>query len=98
METIEHKITLETPVTRGKDAITEIILHKPKSGALRGVKLFDLLQSDVDAMMTVLPRVTLPSLTKTELMELDPADFLALAGEVISFLLPTSALSDSPQR
>jgi len=47
-------------------------------------------------MMAVLPRVTNPALTVQEINEMDPADLLSLSVEVITFLLPKSALSAFP--
>ncbi len=51
---------------------------------------------DVNAMMVVLPRVTTPALTAQEISEMDPADLLSLSVEVVTFLLPKSALSAFP--
>jgi hypothetical protein len=39
----------------------------------------------VRALERLLPRVTQPSLLPEEVAALDPADFLALAGTVVSF-------------
>ncbi len=90
MEKKENIVTLETPVMRGETAIATIEVIKPSSGALRGTRLADLAGSDVDALMIVLPRITLPPLTKAECMNLDPADLIELAGKVIGFLSPKS--------
>ncbi|EDW4569495.1 phage tail assembly protein, partial [Salmonella enterica subsp. enterica serovar Emek] len=35
----ETTVVLDTPVKRGDTAITEIVLRKPQSGALRGLRL-----------------------------------------------------------
>lgn len=86
-------ITLETPIQRGEMQISSISLRKPKAGELRGVNLTDLLQMDVVAVSKVLPRISDPMLTEPDIATLDPADFLALASEVASFLLPKSALA-----
>ncbi|WP_380184837.1 phage tail assembly protein [Kalamiella sp. sgz302252] len=90
MENKENIVTLETPVMRGEQAINTIEVIKPNSGALRGTRLADLAGSDVDALITVLPRITLPTLTKAECLNLDPADLITLAGKVIGFLSPKS--------
>ena len=89
-------ITLDTPIKRGETTITEITLNKPASGALRGVALVPLLQMDVNALALVLPRISTPTLTAQEILALDPADLLQLSTEVTNFLLPKSALADSP--
>ncbi|MFC0140597.1 phage tail assembly protein [Erwinia mallotivora] len=90
MENKENVVTLQTPVMRGEQAIITVEIIKPNAGALRGTRLADLAGSDVDALIVVLPRITLPTLTKAECMSLDPADLIALAGQVIGFLSPKS--------
>jgi len=92
----EKAIVLDTPIARGKDEITSVIVRKPQSGALRGTRLQALMDMDVNAMMTVLPRVTTPSLTAQEINEMDPADLVGLSVEVVTFLLKKSVLSDLP--
>ena len=84
-------IVLETPLKRGEQEITEIQVRKPQSGELRGVSLVDLLQMEVTALQTVLPRITTPTLTPFDVGQLDPADLLQLAGAVSHFLLPKAA-------
>ncbi|KTR46280.1 mu-like prophage FluMu gp41 family protein [Pantoea ananatis] len=93
----EKTVILDTPIKRGKTEIKEIVLRKPQSGALRGVRLQALMEMDVNAVMAVLPRVSAPALTAQEVNEMDPADLLALSVEVVTFLLPKSALSAFPQ-
>ncbi|MGP2415798.1 phage tail assembly protein [Pantoea ananatis] len=93
----EKTVTLDTPFKRGKTEIKEVVLRKPQSGALRGVRLQALMEMDVNAVMAVLPRVSAPALTAQEVNEMDPADLLALSVEVVTFLLPKSALSAFPQ-
>ncbi|MGX9249803.1 phage tail assembly protein [Pantoea ananatis] len=93
----EKTVTLDTPIKRGKTEITEVLLRKPQSGALRGVRLQALMEMDVNAVMTVLPRVSTPALTAQEINEMDPADLVSLSVEVVSFLLTRSALSTIPQ-
>ncbi|SFX90634.1 phage tail assembly protein [Pantoea ananatis] len=93
----EKTIILDTPIQRGKTEIKEIVLRKPQSGALRGVRLQALMEMDVNAVMAVLPRVSTPALTVQEINEMDPADLVSLSVEVVSFLLTRSALSTIPQ-
>ncbi|TXE26939.1 phage tail assembly protein [Serratia ureilytica] len=90
-------VTLDTPIKRGDMTIDTITLRKPDSGELRGVKLQALMETDVDSLIRVLPRITMPSLTQSEIQKLDPADLYSLAAEVTLFLLPKSVLSDIPQ-
>jgi hypothetical protein len=46
--------------------------------------------SDVDALIKVLPRMTMPSLTEQEVAALELPDLLSFAGEVVGFLSPNS--------
>lgn len=92
----EKAVELDTPILRGKTEITSVTVRKPQSGALRGTRLQALMDMDVNAMMVVLPRVTSPALAAQEINEMDPADLLSLSIEVVSFLLPKSALSAFP--
>ncbi|MBS6035782.1 MAG: phage tail assembly protein [Pantoea sp.] len=91
MEKKENVVELETPLQRGETEIKSVELIKPTAGSLRGVRLADLCASDVDSVLTVLPRITLPALTKADCNALDPVDLIALSGKVIGFL---SAKSD----
>lgn len=95
-KTTEKAITLETSIKRGDTDITSVTVRKPQAGALRGIRLQALMDMDVNALMAVLPRVTNPTLTVQEINEMDPADLLSLSVEVITFLLPKSALSAFP--
>ena len=48
-------------------------------------------QSEVDALIKVLPRMTYPALTTQELTAMNLPDMLSLAAKVIGFLSPASA-------
>ncbi|AZN35525.1 phage tail assembly protein [Iodobacter ciconiae] len=96
-EKTPNTIELDTPLIRGEQTISSITLRKPKSGALRGVKLGDLLQMDVEALTKVLPRISEPMLTEQDVSNLDPADLLQLAGVTAGFLLPKASIPDYPQ-
>ncbi|CAM3653246.1 MULTISPECIES: phage tail assembly protein [Yersinia] len=89
-----NTITLDVPIVRGNTIITEITVTKPNAGALRGAKLQALLDTDVDSLIKVLPRVTTPNLTTQEVSNLDPADMYQLANAVALFFLPNSVKSD----
>ncbi|WP_029687042.1 phage tail assembly protein [Tatumella saanichensis] len=92
----EKTIQLDTPVIRGKTEIKEVLLRKPQSGALRGTRLQAIMDMDVGAMMTIIPRISTPALTAQEMAELDPADLTSLSVEVVTFLLPRSVLAGLP--
>lgn len=82
-ETVE----LDEPIQRGKATITELQIRKPKAGELRGVSLMELAQMDVLALRKVLPRITAPTLTDTEIGNMDPADILQCGVAVAGFLV-----------
>ncbi len=87
-------ITLDVPIVRGTTQITEVTVNKPNSGALRGTRLQALIETDVDSLIRVLPRITTPNLTAAEVANLDPADLYQLSQAVAIFFLPNSVRSD----
>jgi len=87
-QTVE--VTLETPISRESGGVSSISLRKPKAGELRGLNLQDIMQSDVNAMVALLPRISHPFLTPQEVEQLDPADFAELAGAVVGFFYTPS--------
>ncbi|WP_443749696.1 phage tail assembly protein [Asticcacaulis solisilvae] len=80
-------IPLVEPIKRGETTISSIRLRKPGAGELRGCSTANLLNGQVDDVLKVLPRITVPSLTQPEVEALDPADLAELSGHVMSFLL-----------
>ena len=89
-----NTVTLDTPIKRGNSEITEVTLRKPNSGELRGVSLAELLQMKVDALQTVLPRITNPILHKQDMATLDPADLVNMGTVVVGFLLTKETKRD----
>ncbi|EIJ7379110.1 phage tail assembly protein [Citrobacter freundii] len=87
----ENVVTLEKPLKRGDQEVTEITLIKPNAGTLRGVSLAAVANSEVDALIKVLPRMTAPMLTEQEVAAMELPDLVALAGQVVGFLSPSSA-------
>lgn len=83
-------LNLSTPITRGEKQISEITLHKPSVGAVRGLSMQGLLNMNVDALITVLPRITDPKLTEAEVNNLDLPDLLQAGIVVASFFIPTT--------
>jgi len=88
-------LKLTTPITRGEKQITEITLHKPNVGAMRGVSMRGLLDMNVDALIAVLPRITDPKLTELEVNNLDLPDLLQAGIAVASFFIPMTDI-ESP--
>lgn len=84
-----NTVTLQTPIERkGADPITAVAITAAmaETGALRGLKLHDVMTTDVDSLIKLLPRVTAPSLTELELMRMHPKDFTQLVVKVTDFL------------
>ncbi|UUL05591.1 phage tail assembly protein [Escherichia albertii] len=87
----ENVITLDNPVKRGEQVIEQVTLMKPNAGTLRGVSLAAVANSEVDALIKVLPRMrSAPMLTEQEVAALELPDLVALAGKVVGFLSPNS--------
>ena len=89
-------ITLETPLKRGDQTITAVNLRKPAAGELRGVALADLLRLDVAALITVLPRITSPTLTPQDVSGLDLVDLTALGTGVLGFFMSKADRANLP--
>lgn len=81
-------IKLDTPIQRGTQTIAEITLRKPIAGELRGTPLTAVMQMDVDALATVLPRISTPTVTKHDVNAMDPADLMQLGLVVATFFVP----------
>jgi hypothetical protein len=88
-----NTVTLDTPITRGEQTITEVTLRKPASGELRGTSLQALVNLDVDALSKVLPRITTPILTERDVFKLDPADLVQMGAMFSGFLVPKAMLA-----
>jgi hypothetical protein len=64
---------------------TEIALRCPAPGELRGLKLADILQLDVGALIRLVPRISAPALREDQVAQLSLADFARLGGAVVGF-------------
>ncbi|MTC46786.1 phage tail assembly protein [Providencia sp. wls1922] len=72
--------------------VTEITITDTMKqvGALRGLKLYDVMTSDVDSLIKLLPRVTSPRLSERDVLQLPIPSFNALATGIANFLVPSS--------
>lgn len=84
---------LNQPIIRKDETITDVTVLEPSSGALRGIKLTQLLQMDVTTINVLLPRITQPALLPDEVAALKPVDLMKLANEVISFFIDPAELA-----
>ena len=90
-------LVLQTPIARkGGDPLATLQLMRPRTGDLRGLLLAEVLQMKTDAVAALLPRITLPTLMRHEVDEMDPADLVACAVEVAGFLVPKAAMEYQP--
>lgn len=80
-------VTLSEPIQRGETSIETLQLRKPKAGELRGLSLQDVITSDISALLTLIPRISNPPLTRPEADELDPADLTEIGGAIRGFFM-----------
>ena len=80
-------ITLDTPIRRGEQEIDTVQLRRPTAGELRGLQLQPLMQGDVNAIIAVIPRLSMPPLIQAEVEALDIGDFAAMTGAVSGFFM-----------
>ncbi len=83
----DQTVTLETPIKRGEETIASVYLRKPNSGELRGLSLQSLGQSDVNSLLTLLPRITVPPLTAHEVETMEIEDLSSMASVVFDFFM-----------
>lgn len=82
------EVTFAKPIMRGEQEIASVKLREPKTGEMRGIAMVDLVQLDTDALIELLPRITMPPLTKPEVEDLPPSETFKMAREVADFLVP----------
>lgn len=78
-------VMLDQPIQRPGQTIDAIALRKPRAGELRGLSMIAVLQMDVDALATLVPRISSPTVHTQEVMQMDPADLLAVGLVVAGF-------------
>ena len=78
-------IYLDKPLKMGSMEITQLDIRKPNVMALQGVKITDLIQGDVTAICTVIPRVSSPTLTKAQINQLEPSDLAQIGAALMLF-------------
>ncbi len=79
-------IKLQYPLEQeGDTKLTEVTLRKPKAGELRGLQLSLIQMQDVDAMMTLIPRIS--ELREKDLHNLEMEDFSTISVETLGFFV-----------
>lgn len=85
MKVVQKNVTLANPIVRGEQTIEEVTINKPTVATLKGLQLLNVMQLEVNALCTLLPRVTQPMLSKADLDKMDVEDFTALTVELLGF-------------
>ena len=76
-------IDLDQPILRGEMVISQVNINKPKTGALRGLSLSDIMKLDVDVIIKLIPRVSTPTIVEHEAANLELVDLMKIATAVI---------------
>lgn len=85
--TSHTSITLSEPIVRGETTIDTLNLRKPKAGELRQLSLGDVVNTEVTAILSLIPRISEPPLTPDEVNNLDPADLMEIGGAIRGFFM-----------
>lgn len=89
-KTDNNTVELDNPIVRGTgestQKITKVTLRKPRAGELRGLRLGDVATLDVNALITLIPRITEPVINETEVADMDIEDITAIGAKIQSFL------------
>ena len=91
-------VKLTRAIKRGETEINSIELIEPNAGSLRGTRLTDLLNGDVDAVVTVLPRISTPAIQKHEIIQLSARDLAMITEEIIVFFMEEQQTEREPER
>lgn len=88
-------VDLDVPFKIGATEITQVEVRKPSVPALKRIRIADLLNGDVNAICTVLPLCTNPTLTAAQLNnDIDPVDVIQMGSALIVFLQPKSVRAE----
>lgn len=79
-------ITLNTPLPRDTP-VTTLTLRKPNGGDLRGFSLQALMQSDINAIIGVVPRICEPFIAEHEVASLEADDLAEIGGALLGFFM-----------
>lgn len=90
-------VDLDEPIVRGEQTISKLRIRKPGAPEMRGLSMLSLIQMDMVAVQTILPRISDPILTAADIVKMDGADLFAAATEIAGFLLNRSQREAFPQ-
>lgn len=80
-------IDLIQPIARGETTIDQLQLRQPKAGELRGLSLAAIMETDIDATLKLLPRISEPPLNAEDCAALHPADLAEIGGAIRGFFM-----------
>ena len=88
--TEQNTVTLTRPITRDGNEIKTITItdEVKQAGTLRGLRLVNVMNMDVDSISTLLTRCTSPRLRRKEISEMETSDFVELCEALTPFLAP----------
>ena len=96
MAVIQTGVTLTRPIVRGETSVDFVTLREPDAGAMRGLKLLDVMQMDVSALIRLIPRIAEPYLAEAEVALMGPADIARLGMAVVGFFNGVAMGPDTP--
>lgn len=81
-------IELDEPIQRGDTQITQVTIRRPNAGEMRGLSMVNVVQMQVDALLTLIPRICEPVLMAQELKAMNPADFMQIGTVIAQYYVP----------
>lgn len=88
MSAANKKVTLKDGIKNGDKKITELTIREPSAGELRGIAVVDIARMDVSAYITLLPRITTPTLNTEQINSMSFPDITSVMDKVTDFLEP----------
>lgn len=88
--TEKNTVTLSKPIMRDGNEITTITItdEVKQAGSLRGLRLVNVMNMDVDSITILLTRCTSPRLKQTEIAAMATTDFVVFCEVLTPFLAP----------
>lgn len=80
-------VTLAEPIKREGGDVTVLTLAKPNAGNMRGLKVPDIVNGDVNTILVLLPRIATPPIGAHEAEALEPEDIGEIAGAIFGFFM-----------
>ena len=85
MKQTKTAVLVQPIEVEGGEAIKEVALRKPFAGEMRGLSFSNIMQLDVDSMVTLIPRIS--DLTERQMINLEPVNMPPLFTEVAGFFV-----------